>query len=110
MARARCYFVYILASKSGTLYVGSTSDLARRMYQHIHGLKPGFTRRYRVNRLVWWDVPPNAGAAVARERELKSWRREKKIELIETANPGWRDLALDCFPDMSRQDPSLRSG
>lgn len=110
MARARAYFVYILASKSGVLYVGSTSDLARRVYQHRHGLPGGFTKRYRVNRLVWWDVTPNARAAVAKEREIKSWRREKKIELIEAFNPGWRDLALDWPGNATRQDPSLRSG
>ncbi|HEY7481483.1 MAG TPA: GIY-YIG nuclease family protein [Gemmatimonadales bacterium] len=110
MGRARCYYVYILASKSHTLYVGSTSHLLYRIDQHRHGLIPGFTARYRVHRLVWWDSTPNARAAVARERELKSWRREKKIQLIETTNPAWRDLALDWFPSTSGQDPSLRSG
>jgi putative endonuclease len=79
MARAPSNYVYILASKSRVLYVGSTSDLARRMYQHVHCLIPGFTKSYRVNRLVWWDLTPNARAAVAREREIKSWWREKKV-------------------------------
>ena len=110
MPRAPCYYVYILASKSGVLYVRSTSGLTRRMYQHLHGLIPGFTSSYRVSRLVWWDSTPNARAAVAREREIKSWRREKKVRLIEASNPGWLDLAVDWFPDTRGQDPSLRSG
>jgi putative endonuclease len=100
----------MLASKSGVLYVGSTSNLTRRMYQHVHGLIPGFTSLYRANRLVWWDSTPNARAAVAREREIKSWRREKKVDLIESLNPGWVDLSAGWFPDTGRQDPSLRSG
>jgi len=110
MSRARCYFVYILSSKSGVLYVGSTSDLARRIHQHRHGLMPGFTSSYRVNRLVWWDMTPNSRAAVAREREIKSWRRERKVRLIEATNPGWLDLAVDWRADAGGQDPSLRSG
>jgi putative endonuclease len=110
MARALAYFVYILASKSGVLYVGSTSDLARRMYQHRHGLIPGFTKQYRVNRLVWYELTPNARAAVEMEREIKSWRREKKVELIEAMNPSWHDLAVDWLPESDGQVPSLRSG
>jgi putative endonuclease len=97
MARAPSYFVYLLASKSGVLYVGSTSDLLRRTYQHIHGDFPGFTAKYQVSRLVWWESTPNPRAAVAREREIKSWRREKKIRLIEETNPGWKDLARGWF-------------
>jgi putative endonuclease len=110
MARARAYFVYILSSSSGVLYVGSTCDLARRTYQHRHGLIPGFTERYRVNRLVWYDVTSNSRAMVEMEREIKSWRRERKVRLIEATNPGWHDLALDWLPPDDRQVPSLRSG
>jgi len=110
MPRELCYYVHILASNSGVLYVGSTSDLARRMYQHVHCLIPGFTKSYRVDRLVWWDATPNARAAVAREREIKSWRREKKVRLIESLKPGWMDLSAGWFPDTGGQDPSLRSG
>ena len=97
MARAPSYHVYIVASKSGVLYVGSTSDLLRRTYQHIHGLFPGFTTKYQVNRLVWWEWTPNSRAVVARERQIKSWRREKKVRLIEETNPGWKDLAEGWF-------------
>ena len=110
MPRASCYYVYMLASKSGVLYVGSTSNLTRRVYQHLQGAIPGFTSSYRINRLVWWQATPNARAAVAREREIKSWRRERKVRLIEATNPGWHDLAVDWFPDIRGQDPSLRSG
>ncbi len=110
MARARAFFVYILASKAGVLYVGSTCDLVRRTYQHRHGLIPGFTKKYNVNRLVWYDVTPNSRAMVEMEREIKSWRREKKVRLIEATNPGWQDLALDWLPREDGQGPSLRSG
>jgi len=110
MSRAPCYYVYMLASRAGVLYLGSTSNLSRRIYQHRHGLIPGFTSSYQVNRLVWWESTPNSRAAVAREREIKSWRREKKVSLIEASNPGWHDLAVDWFRDTLGQDPSLRSG
>jgi putative endonuclease len=110
MARSRAFFVYILASKSGVLDVGSTCDLARRTYQHRHGLLPGFTKQYNVNRLVWYDVTPNSRAAVEMERKIKSWRREKKVSLIEATNPGWQDLAVDWLPRSDQQGPSLRSG
>jgi putative endonuclease len=97
MISDRRYCVYILSSTSRALYTGSTSNLLRRMYQHRHGLIPGFTRRYGITRLVYYDCTPNAAAAVARERELKSWTREKKLRLIETANAGWLDLAANWF-------------
>ena len=109
MARERAYFVYIMSSTSGVLYTGSTSDLARRTYQHRHGLIPGFTKQYNVNRLVWYDVTPNARSAVAMEREIKRWRRAKKVSLIEATNPGWQDLAIDWLPRPREEDPSLRS-
>jgi putative endonuclease len=110
--RSDLYCVYILSSSTRVLYVGCTSDLNRRMFQHKHGLLPGFTKRYRVTRLVWYDCTPNVAAAVAREREIKGWSREKKIRLIEATNRGWLDLAADWFPDMREQgpSPSLRSG
>jgi putative endonuclease len=103
-------YVYILASKSRVLYIGITSDLRRRVYQHKIGLLPGFTLEYRVTRLVHFEWTDHIRAAIERERELKSWRRARKIELIEAHNPAWLDLALDWFPDMRGQGPSLRSG
>jgi putative endonuclease len=110
MPRSSSYYVYILSSNSRVLYVGSTSDLTRRIYQHVRGVFPGFTRAYRVTRLVWSDATPNSRAAVAREREIKSWTREKKLRLIEASNPGWLDLAVDWFTGAGGQAPSLRSG
>ena len=95
--RADRYWVYILSSQTRVLYTGTTSSLVRRMYQHKHGFLSGFTRRYSVTRLVWYDATPNVAAAVAREREIKSWTREKKVRLIEATNAGWEDLAADWF-------------
>ena len=87
------FFVYILASRyRGTLYVGVTNDLSRRMGEHKSGVVPGFTRRYKVNRLVYRESYTSISEARARERALKRWRREWKFELIEAQNPNWSDL------------------
>ena len=93
----RIYATYILASRSRVLYIGSTSDLIRRMYEHRSGAVKGFTQRYDVTRLVYYEQTPNSRAAVEREREIKGWRREKKLRLIESVNAGWLDLAEDWF-------------
>jgi putative endonuclease len=92
------FFVYILASRSGVLYIGVTRDLLRRMHQHRVGQVPGFTRRYHVNRLVFYEQTPSARSAFERERQIKGWKRQKKIRLIETVNPEWVDLAKEWFP------------
>ncbi|MEM9996430.1 MAG: GIY-YIG nuclease family protein [Bacteroidota bacterium] len=85
--------VYILASRrNGTLYVGVTSDLARRIREHKQGSIPGFTRKYGVQRLVYIEEFDDIQDAMVRERRLKKWNRAWKLELIEEANPGWRDL------------------
>jgi len=94
---AAAFYVYILASHSRVLYVGVTRDLLRRMYEHRSGLISGFTSRYRVRRLVYYETTPRARDAFEREKELKGWSREKKVRLIEQANAGWRDLAEDWF-------------
>jgi putative endonuclease len=87
------FFVYILASKkNGTLYVGVTNDLARRLAEHKAKLVPGFTRRYQVDRLVYFEAFDSILEARAREHALKRWRRAWKISLIEGFNPDWRDL------------------
>jgi putative endonuclease len=87
------YWVYILASgKHGTLYVGVTSDLARRVYQHKNKIIKGFTSRYDVKFLVWYEGYDDPTSAIEREKELKKWRREWKINLIERDNPNWDDL------------------
>jgi len=95
--RSDRYWVYILCSTSRVLYTGSTSDIVRRIHQHKHGLIPGFTQRYSITRLVYYDWPPNVAATVAREREIKAWTREKRCRLIESINAGWEDLAADWF-------------
>ena len=92
------FYVYILASHSRVLYTGVTRDLLRRIHQHRLGLIPGFTQKYRVNRLVYFEETPNARSAFEREHQIKGWSREKKLRLIESQNAGWLDLADDWFP------------
>ena len=90
---AEPYLVYMLASKrNGTLYVGVTNDLSRRVGEHKSGAVPGFTRQYRVDRLVYVEGYSSILEARARERSLKRWRRDWKIQLIEKDNPNWNDL------------------
>ena len=87
------YYVYLLAShKHGTLYVGVTSNLLGRVYQHKTGVFWGFTRRYHVHLLVWFECYDDPLTAIAREKEIKKWRREWKVNLIESTNPEWLDL------------------
>jgi putative endonuclease len=87
------YYVYLLASrKYGTLYIGVTNDLIRRVYEHRSNVVDGFTRRYDVDKLVWFEVYDDVLSAIAREKELKKWRRDWKIRLIEEQNPNWMDL------------------
>ena len=87
------YYVYLLASrKHGTLYLGVTNDLIRRVYQHKSKALAGFTAKYGVNRLVWFETHDDVIPAISREKEIKKWRRDWKIILIETGNPDWRDL------------------
>ena len=85
--------VYILASKrNGTLYVGVTSDLVKRIWEHKNNMVKGFTRRYGVHRLVWYELHESMESAIQREKRLKEWRRAWKLELIEGTNPDWQDL------------------
>ena len=111
MRSDRCLlYVYILSSQSRVLYTGSANDLHRRMYQHKAGLFPGFTHEYHVTRLVYFECHASIRVGVERERKINSWRRARKLALIETINAGWPDLAADWFPALSGQGPSLRSG
>lgn len=90
------YYVYILASDFiGTLYIGVTNDLERRVSEHRQKLVPGFTARHDITRLVYYELFTSIDAAIEREKKLKKWRRAWKIKLIEETNPGWRDLWLD---------------
>jgi putative endonuclease len=93
------FYVYLLASrKQGTLYLGVTRDLVRRIYQHREKLTPGFTSRYDIRRLVWFEVYDDPVNAIEREKEIKKWRRAWKIALIEKDNPDWRDL----YPEITK--------
>ena len=88
--------VYILASKAnGTLYIGVTSDLVQRVWQHRNGLAEGFTKRYGVHQLVWYEVHESMESAIMREKALKKWNRAWKIELIQESNQNWNDLWHD---------------
>jgi len=89
----KIYYVYILASeRNGTLYIGMTNDLARRMEEHKEELVPGFTKKYRVKSLVYYEIFEEVNAAIHRETRLKKYKREWKLNLIEERNPDWRDL------------------
>jgi putative endonuclease len=93
------FYVYLLASqKQGTLYLGITRDLVRRVYQHKEKLLPGFTSKYDVYRLVWFEAYDDPTNAIEREKEIKKWRRAWKIALIEKDNPDWKDL----YPNIVR--------
>ncbi len=93
----RTYCVYILASRSRVLYTGVTNDVARRAREHKQGLIPGFTQKYRVTRLVYFEQFGDIRDAIAREKQIKGWVRARKIELIEARNPTWADLAEHWF-------------
>ena len=94
----REYYVYIMASKRlGTLYAGVTNNLDRRVYQHKNDLISGFTKRYGVHRLVWFEVYGDIREAISREKQIKGWNRAWKIRLIEKQNPEWKDLCLGGF-------------
>ncbi len=89
----KTYYIYILASRrNGTLYIGVTSDLVKRVYQHKNNQADGFTKQYGVHQLVYYDYTTSVEAALKREKQLKNWRRQWKIDLIETNNPNWIDL------------------
>jgi putative endonuclease len=91
------YCTYIMASRSHTLYIGITSDLLKRVFQHKWKEHEGFTARYNCDRLVWFERYQDVQRAIAREKELKAWRRSKKIALVESANPTWTDLSRDWY-------------
>ena len=102
----KTYVVYILASRSRSLYTGVTNNMQRRLAQHREKLVPGFTSRYNILRLVHFEVFGDIRTAIAREKEIKAWRRSKKDALVEATNPSWADL----LETMVVIDPSLRSG
>ncbi len=87
------FYVYILCSKrNGTLYTGITSDIVKRVYEHKHGLVEGFTKKYNVHHLVWYEIHESAESAIVREKQIKKWKRAWKLKIIEKENPQWIDL------------------
>ena len=92
------YYVYILASKrNGTLYIGVTSNLIKRIYEHKNNLIEGFTKKYNIHNLVYYEITEDVNSAITREKQLKIWKRNWKIELIEKNNPGWKDLYFELI-------------
>ena len=94
--RTGYYYVYILTNeRDHRFYIGVTNDLKRRMYEHQNGVNEGFTKKYNIHKLVYFEYCTDPETAIAREKQLKNWRREKKIALIEKMNPYWKDLGED---------------
>jgi putative endonuclease len=107
----KIYHVYILASRSRVLYVGVTDDLIGRVAQHRDGSGSDFTAKYRIHRLVYQESFRDIRAAIAREKQIKGWSRQKKVNLIEMSNPTWLDLAADWFPPYPKKaGPSASLG
>jgi putative endonuclease len=98
------YYVYIMTNCSRTLYTGVTNNLERRVYEHKMKIVPCFTKRYRMNYLAYFEVVNDVISAITREKQIKGWVRSRKIALVESINPNWKDLSEDWI------DPSLRSG
>jgi len=90
----KTFYVYILSSKSRVIYIGVTSDLQKRLCEHRLKIKDGFTKHYKIDRLVYFEAVDDALAAIEREKQIKGWRRSKKTDLIEKLNPAWDDLSV----------------
>jgi putative endonuclease len=95
----KIYYVYIMTSNTGTLYTGVTKDLERRVYEHRSKIFKGFTEKYNIKRFVYFEETGDIDSAIAREKQIKSWRRKKEIELVKTMNPTWTDLSEDWFEE-----------
>jgi putative endonuclease len=110
------FYVYILTNSAGVLYIGITHDMSKRLWEHVHNRVDGFASHYNLDRLVFFEIFPTATEAIAREKQLKGWRREKKAALIATTNPSWRDLSgrfpylLPVDKSESVSGPSTSSG
>jgi putative endonuclease len=101
--------VYILYNRNGTLYTGVTNDLVRRVHQHKHRRVPGFTCRYVIDRLVYFEGGSDIRVAIARGKEIKGWRRSKKVALVDGANLDWQDLSAGRYDNDASGDPSRSS-
>ncbi len=95
--KVREFYIYIMASQSGTLYIGVTNNVKQRVYQHKEHLVGGFTDKYNIDKLLYVETTSDPLSAIRREKQLKRWRREKKISLINSQNPDWNDLAADWY-------------
>ena len=93
------YYVYILTNRAGTLYIGVTNNLFRRVYEHKNKLSGGFTKKYKIDRLIYFEEYQDVHAAIVREKQLKSWRRQKKLELIRSKNSQFNDLAENWYEE-----------
>lgn len=91
------YHVYIMTNKSGTLYTGITNDIKKRVHERKNKLIPGFTKKYNIGRLIYFESFGDVSSAISREKTIKGWLRKKKIELIRKTNPNWKDLAEDWY-------------
>ena len=98
------YYVYIMTNKSRTLYTGVTNNLMRRVYEHKNKLIPGFTSKYNIQFLVYYEAGSDIHAAIAREKQIKGWLRAKKIALIDSMNPEWKDLTEEWFVSLQDTD------
>ena len=96
---AKQYYIYILSNASRRIYVGVTNNLERRIYEHKHKLLSGFASKYNIMRLVYFEITSDILAAIAREKQIKGWLRSKKLALIDTQNPTWKDLSAEWFDD-----------
>ena len=106
----RNYYIYILASKrNGTLYIGVTNNIEKRIYEHKNNLVKGYTSKYRVYHLVYFEQTDNVSEAISREKQLKKWNRKWKLELIENSNPNWNDLVNIWIPDQVGNDRQVGS-
>jgi len=93
----KTYYVYFMASNSGTLYIGVTSNIKKRVYEHKNHLIPGFTDKYNIDRPLYFEKIGDPASAINREKQIKAWRREKKTKLIDSMNPEWDDLSQDWY-------------
>lgn len=105
MREEKRYHVYIMASRSRTLYTGVTGDLFHRALQHKKGEIEGFTKKYNINRLVYYETVKYVNNAIAREKQVKAWTRAKRLALVESTNPAWQDLANDWGTAIKLQIP-----
>ena len=99
------YYVYIMTNKSRTLYTGVTNNLERRVYEHKNKLVPGFTQKYNITQLAYYEETNDIQVALAREKQIKGWLRSKKIALIESINPRWKDLSLEWYISPEKERP-----